>query len=126
MLKGIQTDQEFNSSDEIEEAITRIWDDLTFDNVQSIFQNWISCPAWVIENRGEYSHESRDVECLCFVNAKIGGGPGTVITPCTSSPLQFFVMFKFFVLFFHGLQNTVFDCVPNSYGIDTHRVKRIF
>jgi hypothetical protein len=57
MLKGILKDQEFNSSDEIEEAITRPWDDLTFDNVQSVFQNWMILLAWIIENRGEYAHE---------------------------------------------------------------------
>jgi hypothetical protein len=41
MLRGIQKDQEFNSSDEIEEDITRIWDNLTPDNVGTVFQNCI-------------------------------------------------------------------------------------
>jgi hypothetical protein len=39
MLKGLLKDQELSSSDEIEMVITRVWDDLTFDNVQSLFQN---------------------------------------------------------------------------------------
>jgi hypothetical protein len=47
-------DREFNSSDEIEEGIPKVWDELTFDEVQSVFHNWISRLAWVIENGGEY------------------------------------------------------------------------
>jgi hypothetical protein len=39
MLKGLLKDQKLSSSDEIEMVITRVWDDLTFDNVQSLFQN---------------------------------------------------------------------------------------
>jgi hypothetical protein len=57
MLNGILKDQEFNSSDDIEEAITKAWDDLTFDDVQSVFQNWMSHLAWIIENAGEDAHE---------------------------------------------------------------------
>jgi hypothetical protein len=41
-LKEILKDREFNSSDEIEEAIADAWNDLTFDDVQSVFQNWMS------------------------------------------------------------------------------------
>jgi hypothetical protein len=37
MLKRILKAQEFNSSDGIEEKITKTWNDLTVDNVQSIF-----------------------------------------------------------------------------------------
>jgi hypothetical protein len=42
MLKGALKNCEFNSSDEIEEAITNTSDGLTFDEVQSIFHNWMS------------------------------------------------------------------------------------
>jgi hypothetical protein len=42
MLNGILKDQEFNSNDEIEATITMIQDDLTFDNVERVFQNWMS------------------------------------------------------------------------------------
>jgi hypothetical protein len=59
MLKGILGDQEFNSSDEIVEAIARIWDDPTFDNVQRVFQNRMSRLASVIENRGEYPNKQK-------------------------------------------------------------------
>jgi hypothetical protein len=54
MLKGVLKNCEFNSSDEIEEAITKIWDELTFDEVQSVFHNEVIRLAWVIENEGEY------------------------------------------------------------------------
>jgi hypothetical protein len=57
MLKGILKDQEFNSTNETEETITRIWDGLTSDNTQGVFQNSMSRLAWVIENRGEHAHE---------------------------------------------------------------------
>jgi histone-lysine N-methyltransferase SETMAR len=54
MLKEVLKDREFSSSDEIEEAITKVWDDLTFDQVQSVFHEWIRRLTWVIENGGEY------------------------------------------------------------------------
>jgi hypothetical protein len=37
MLKGILKDPRFHSHDEVEEAITMAWNDLTFDEVQSVF-----------------------------------------------------------------------------------------
>jgi histone-lysine N-methyltransferase SETMAR len=36
MLKGILKDREFHLHDEIEEAITMAWNDLTFDEVESV------------------------------------------------------------------------------------------
>jgi histone-lysine N-methyltransferase SETMAR len=57
MLRGILKDREFHSHDEIEEAITMAWDDLTFDKIQSAFHNWMDRLRWVIENGGEYITE---------------------------------------------------------------------
>jgi hypothetical protein len=57
MLKGILKYREFYSHDEIEEAMTTAWNNLTFDEVQSIFHNWMNRFRWVIENRGEYIAE---------------------------------------------------------------------
>jgi hypothetical protein len=59
MLNGILEDQERSSSDRIEEAITRILDGLTFDHVQSVFQNGMSHLARVLENGGEYAYEQK-------------------------------------------------------------------
>jgi hypothetical protein len=53
MLNGVLKDRKINSSDEIEKVITKIWDELTFDEVQSVVHNWMSHLAWVIENGGE-------------------------------------------------------------------------
>jgi transposase len=41
LLKGIMKDRKFHSHEEIEEAITVAWDDLTFEDVQSIFYDWM-------------------------------------------------------------------------------------
>jgi hypothetical protein len=54
VLKGILKDREFHSHDEIEEAITIAWNDRTFDEVQSVFHNWMNRLRWVIENGIEY------------------------------------------------------------------------
>jgi hypothetical protein len=56
-LKGILKDREFASTDEIERAMTKVWNDLTFDHVKSAFRNWMNRLSWVIENGGEYVHE---------------------------------------------------------------------
>jgi hypothetical protein len=47
-------DREFHPHDEIEEAIRVAWNDLTFEDVQSVFYNWMRRLALVIENEGEY------------------------------------------------------------------------
>jgi hypothetical protein len=51
-LKGIIRDREFHSQEEIEEAIPAAWNDLTFEDVQSTFYDWIHHLAWVIEHDG--------------------------------------------------------------------------
>jgi hypothetical protein len=35
-------DREFRWNDEIEEAIASTWNDLTFDDLQCVFHNWMS------------------------------------------------------------------------------------
>jgi hypothetical protein len=57
MLKGVLKNREFHSHDEIEEAITMVWNDLTFNEVQSIFHHWMNRFRWVIENGREYITE---------------------------------------------------------------------
>jgi histone-lysine N-methyltransferase SETMAR len=54
MLKRILKDRGFHSHDEIEEAITMASNDLTFDEAESVFHNWMNQLRWVIENGGEY------------------------------------------------------------------------
>jgi hypothetical protein len=57
MLKRVLKDRECNSSDEIEEAIMKVWDELTFDEMHSVFHNWMNRFAWIIENGGEFIAE---------------------------------------------------------------------
>jgi hypothetical protein len=54
MLKRVFKDCKFNSSNEIEEAITKGWDEFTFYEVQSGFHNWTSHFARAVENGGEH------------------------------------------------------------------------
>jgi hypothetical protein len=54
MLKRVLKDCKLDSSDEIEELITNVWDELTFDEEQRFSYNWMSRFAWIIENEGEY------------------------------------------------------------------------
>jgi hypothetical protein len=56
-LKRDLKDGKFNSSDEIGEAIPKVWDELAFDEVQTVFPNWMSGLARVIENGEEYMIE---------------------------------------------------------------------
>jgi hypothetical protein len=53
MLKEVLKAREFNPSDEAEEALTKISDELTFDEMQGAFHNWMGHLAWVIENGGD-------------------------------------------------------------------------
>jgi hypothetical protein len=57
MLKRILKDRAFTSSDETEEAMAKVWNDLIFDDRQSVFRTWMSRLSEVIENGGEYVHE---------------------------------------------------------------------
>jgi hypothetical protein len=52
-------DDEFNSREEIEWAITAAWDDLTFEDVRSIFYDCMRRLAWVIEHEGKYILEEK-------------------------------------------------------------------
>jgi hypothetical protein len=57
MLKQNLSDRELSSTDEIEDAIAQVWNDLTFDDVQSVFRDWMQRLAWVAESDGEYISE---------------------------------------------------------------------
>jgi hypothetical protein len=74
MLKGVLKDRGFNSSDEIEETITKIWDDLIFDEIQSVIGNWMSPPAQVFENEESLFLKKYGIVSSHGLNLKIGGG----------------------------------------------------
>jgi hypothetical protein len=50
-------DREFHSHEEIKEAIPVAWNDLIFEDVQSIFYDWMRRLPWVSEHEGEYVSE---------------------------------------------------------------------
>jgi hypothetical protein len=80
-LKGVLKDHEFYSSEEIEVGITKVCDELTFDEVQSVFHKWMSRLAWVIENGEEYILQKYETVSSHVVNLKIGGGQELSLDP---------------------------------------------
>jgi hypothetical protein len=44
-LRGIQS---------LHRVITYLWDKLTFEDVQTVFLEWMNHLSWVVENKGEY------------------------------------------------------------------------
>jgi hypothetical protein len=57
IFKEILMDRDFTSSNVSEDAIAMAWNDLIFDDTQSVFRNWMSRLALVIEKCAEYIHE---------------------------------------------------------------------
>jgi hypothetical protein len=47
-------DIEFNFTEQILSIVAKFWDDLTFEDVQHVFREWIQHLEWVIANGGEY------------------------------------------------------------------------
>jgi hypothetical protein len=73
MMKRVLKDREFDLRDEIEEAITKLWDELTFDEMQRVFHNWMSRLTWVIENGENILLNKCEMVSWHVVNLKIGG-----------------------------------------------------
>jgi transposase len=53
-LREKMKDRVFRSEEEISEAIVESWNELTFEDIQRVFQNWMERLIWVIENSGDY------------------------------------------------------------------------
>jgi hypothetical protein len=54
MFKGNMKDRAFQTVEEILEAITLIWNGVTFEQLQSVFLNLTDHLEWVILNGREY------------------------------------------------------------------------
>jgi hypothetical protein len=54
LLKERLKEHELSTREETIEAITAIWDFVTFDEIQSVFAEWIQRLTWVIAKRGEF------------------------------------------------------------------------
>jgi hypothetical protein len=57
IAKGKMKDREFHAVQDIRRRLTEIWNDLTFEDVQSVFLEWKIRVNWVIGNAGEYYSE---------------------------------------------------------------------
>jgi hypothetical protein len=57
LLKENLKEQDLSISDEIIKVITTIWDDVTFEELQSVLSEWIRRVTGVIEHGGEYYSE---------------------------------------------------------------------
>jgi hypothetical protein len=65
-MKGM----ELSTEDQIVEPIATISRGVTFDRLQSMFQEWMQRLNWVIENNGEYYFE----ETMVMQNQTRNGG----------------------------------------------------
>jgi hypothetical protein len=56
-LKEKLKEPELSTAEQIIEVILIIWDSVTFDELQSVFAEWIQKLIWVITQRSEYCTE---------------------------------------------------------------------
>jgi histone-lysine N-methyltransferase SETMAR len=57
MAKGKMKEWEFHAVQDIRRRLTEIWNDITFEDVRSVFLEWKIRLNWVIENAEEYYSE---------------------------------------------------------------------
>jgi hypothetical protein len=53
-LKEKLKDRQLRGVQSLHQAITNLWDELTLENIQAVFLEWMNRLSWVIENKGEY------------------------------------------------------------------------
>jgi hypothetical protein len=53
MVKQNIKDREFCSAQEMLRSLSDAWSDLTFEDIQRVFLEWMDRLTWVIENDGE-------------------------------------------------------------------------
>jgi phosphoribosyl 1,2-cyclic phosphodiesterase len=82
MLKKALKGREFGSSDHIEEAITKVWDELTFDEVQNAFHNCMNRPHKLLKMGESILLNKYEIISSHVVHLKIRGGLGTLFTSC--------------------------------------------
>jgi hypothetical protein len=59
MLKQKMKDRELQSQQAILSAVAKLWNDLTFAEIQRVFQEWMERLTWVVGNNGEYYPNER-------------------------------------------------------------------
>jgi hypothetical protein len=63
-----------------------IWDELTFNKIQSVFYNWMSHLASVIQNAGEYIIEDIPNDFTAFSESQNRRRSGSFCTSCICEP----------------------------------------
>jgi hypothetical protein len=81
MLKGILKNREFRLHDELEGAITMAWNDLTFDEVQGVFHNWMNRFRWSLRTGESTLLNKGGSVYLCLLSDGIGGGTRDFLYP---------------------------------------------
>jgi histone-lysine N-methyltransferase SETMAR len=54
LMKHSLKDREIQAVQALISALTNIWDDLTFEDVQAVFLDWMERLSWVNSNNGDY------------------------------------------------------------------------
>jgi hypothetical protein len=65
LMKHILKDREIQGIQALISALTDIWDDLAFKDVQVVFLDLTERLSWVIGNNGQYYIQSSNLICDC-------------------------------------------------------------
>jgi hypothetical protein len=72
----------FQSEEQILAAITESWNELTFEDIQRVFHNWMERLTWVIANSGEYYYQSQMIGItINFTGSRNSPGRSGLFTP---------------------------------------------
>jgi hypothetical protein len=71
----------FQSEEQIWVAITESWNELTFEDIQRVFHNWMERVIWVIANSGEYYQSQMVGITINFTGSRNSPGLRTFFTP---------------------------------------------
>jgi hypothetical protein len=78
----------FSDADAVIEALTDLFDSVTFEELQNVFQNWIERFEWVIRHNGEYFIKSLTKDLLIPSSSRNRRGDITFCTPDTSDSIR--------------------------------------
>jgi hypothetical protein len=76
ILKQKMKERVFQSEKQMLAAITESWNELTFEDIQRVFHNWMERVIWVIANSGEYSQSEMVGLPLTLPDQEIARGSG--------------------------------------------------
>jgi hypothetical protein len=76
-------EQVFQSEEQSLDAITENWNELTFEDIQRVFHNWMERLIWVIANSGESANHKSFRLPLTLLDQEIARGPQDFFNPYT-------------------------------------------